>query len=65
MEIRFETQKQCEIADLLWAADSQTDVDAVIRVFGHEAVVVQQMIIAASLDDINDVSLAQSILEKF
>lgn len=65
MEIRFANSTQCEIADLLWACESQAEADVVIRKFGHDAVVVQQMIIAAAFDEITDVSQAQSILEKF
>jgi hypothetical protein len=65
MEIMFENARQVEIADLLWVADSQKEVDAVIRKFGREAVVVQQMIIAAAFDEITDVSDAEQVLEKF
>lgn len=65
MEIQFANQKQVAIADLLWAANTQKEVDAVIRVFGHDAIVVQQMMIAAAFDQVDDVSQAQSILEKF
>lgn len=63
MEILFANKRQVEIADLLWVANSQKEVDAVIRKFGHEAVVVQQMIIAAAFDEITDVSDAAHVLE--
>lgn len=63
MEILFANKRQVEIADLLWAADTQKEADAVIRKFGREAVVVQQMIIAAAFDNITDVSDAAHVLE--
>lgn len=65
MEITFANKRQVEIADLLWAAETQREVDAVIRTFGHDAVVVQQMIIAAAFDNINDVSDAAHVLKGF
>lgn len=65
MEIVFANKRQVEIADLLWAADSQKEVDAVIRVFGHDAIVVQQMMIAAAFDQVEDLDQARNILEKF
>jgi hypothetical protein len=65
MEIQFANARQVEIADLLWVADSQKEVDAVIRKFGREAVVVQHMIIAAAFDEISDVSQAAEVLGKF
>lgn len=65
MEITFATQRQVQIADLLWAADTQQEAQAVIRKFGHEAVVVQQMIIAAAFDEVTDLSDAQHVLKGF
>ena len=65
MEIQFANARQVEIADLLWAADTQQEAQAVIRKFGREAVVVQQMILAAAFDEVSDVSDAQEVLGKF
>ena len=63
MEIRFANQKQCAIADLLWAANTEQEAQAVIRVFGKEAEVVYNMIVAAAFDEVNDVTQAAEILE--
>lgn len=63
MEIRFANDKQVAIADLLWAAHTQEEVNVVLRVFGADAVVVQQMMIAAALDEVNNVDQAKEILE--
>lgn len=65
MEIRFANQKQVAIADLLWAANTQDEAQAVIRVFGKEAEIVYNMIVAAAFDEVNDVTQAQELLEKF
>lgn len=65
MEITFANQRQVEIADLLWVAQSQKEVDAVIRKYGREAVVVQHMMVAAAFDNVTDVSDAAHVLEKF
>jgi hypothetical protein len=50
MEIVFANKTQCAIADLLWACKTIEDVQAVIRVFGREAEVVYNMIVAAAFD---------------
>lgn len=63
MEIQFANQRQVEIADLLWAADTQQEAAAVIRKFGHEAIVVHSMIVAAAFDEVTDVSDAAHVLE--
>lgn len=65
MEIRFANEKQCAIADLLWAANTQEEAQVVIKVFGKEAEVVYNMIVAATLDEVNDVAQAAELLEKF
>jgi threonine dehydratase len=62
MQIQFETAKQHEIADLLWVAEDEAEVAAVIRKFGKDAVVVREMMIAAAMDDIDDTELAVEIL---
>jgi hypothetical protein len=63
MEIRFANEKQCAIADLLWAAQSHDEAMAVIRVFGKEAEVVYHMLVAAEFDGVEDVTQAAQILE--
>lgn len=65
MEIQFANQKQIQIADLLWAANTQDEAQAVIRVFGKDAEVVYNMMVAAAVDDVTDVTQAQEVLEKF
>jgi hypothetical protein len=45
------SQEQRVLADLLWACGSQTEVDAVLRVFGHNARVVYELIVIAAIEE--------------
>jgi len=57
---------QCSIADFLWHADSEEDMQFIYEAFGrYEVEVVKQMMLAASLNDIEDVSQASEILQSF
>ena len=62
MDIQFATQRQVEIADLLWVAEDEAEVADVIRKFGKDAVVVREMMIAAAMDEIDDTELAAEFL---
>lgn len=64
MDLKFETALHCKIADLMWVAETQQEVDALIKVFGHDAIVVHQMIIASVMDTENSTSLAKQVLDK-
>lgn len=48
--INFSTQRQCVIANLLWACNTKKDVNALIEILGTEAEVVFQMILTATID---------------
>jgi hypothetical protein len=65
MEIQFKTTEQKRIADLLWSCQSQAEVNVVLRIYGLQAYVVKEMMIAATYDDIEDVALAQHYLKPF
>ena len=45
------TKQQVAYADLLWACETQEEVDAVVDTFGHECRVVHQLMLAALTDD--------------
>ena len=64
MELKLQNAAQVKIADLLWVAQSQQEVDSILRVFGHDAHVVYNMMVAASFDQIEDVSQAQQVIAK-
>ena len=65
MEIQFKTTEQKRIADLLWSCQSQAEVNVVLRIYGLQAYVVKEMMIAATYDDIEDVALAQQVLKPY
>lgn len=65
MEIQLTdlTKTQCTIADFLWEADSEEDVQTVFDTFGkRETESVMEMMIFACFEDITDVSTAQQLL---
>jgi hypothetical protein len=64
MEIQFANQNQVKIADLMWEADSKDEVDKIISIFGHDAIVVFQMITAATFDEVGEVDIAKEILDR-
>ena len=60
------TSYQCAIADFLWSADTQEELDAVNEMFGVEEVeVIKQLMLAAMFDDVEDVSAASNLLKSF
>lgn len=64
MEIKFANENQVKIADLLWEAESLEEVNKIIKVFGHDAVVVFQMITSATFDEVDDVDVAKNVLDR-
>ena len=57
---------QCVVADFLWNAESDSDIQAINDAFGaSEVAVVQELMLAAALDDVEDVSLANAVLKSF
>jgi hypothetical protein len=56
---------QSAIADLLWKCETTQQVDAVILLFGTDAVIVRDMIIAAQLDEVVETRLAGRVLDQF
>ena len=63
MELKLQNPAQVKIADLLWTAQSQDEVSSILRVFGHDARVVYELMIAASFDEVTDTTQAQNILK--
>ena len=59
------TELQKRIVDLLWSCQSQEEVNVVLRVFGIDAYIVKEMMLAEVYDDIDDVELAQHYLKPF
>lgn len=65
MELQLKNAAQHKIADLLWVAQSQQEVNMILRVFGHDAHVVYNMMIAATFDQIEDTLDANRVIDKF
>jgi hypothetical protein len=59
------TELQLRIVDLLWSCQSQEEVNVILRVFGIDAYIVREMMLAEVYDDIDDVALAQHYLKPF
>ena len=65
MELKLQNNAQVKIADLLWSAQSQDEVNSILRVFGHDARVVYELMIAETFDDVADLQQAESLLAQF
>jgi hypothetical protein len=64
MELKLQNAAQVKIADLLWVAQSQKEVDSILRVFGHDARVVYNMMIAATCDQVTDTPDADRVIQR-
>ena len=62
MELILKTPEQFVIADLLWACQTSDEVTAILNVFGKEAHVVRELMIAAAMDDVQETNLAERVL---
>ena len=56
---------QMRIAQVLWACETKEQVDAACLLLGHEAVVIREMIIAATLDTVDETDIAKKVLDQF
>jgi hypothetical protein len=65
MELTLKTPLQHQIATLLWEAPDDLTVQAVLRIYGAEARAIQDLMIVTSLDRVDNVEEAQSILQSF
>lgn len=60
------SELQCVIADFLWSVDSEQDMQVVTEMFGAEQVeVIKQLMLAAMLDDVEDLSQANELLKSY
>ncbi len=60
------TQQQMQIAEMLWKCNSLEDVDRLVRnmpeSYRNDAVILKELMIAASLDSYEETELAQRAL---
>jgi predicted alpha-1,6-mannanase (GH76 family) len=64
MKIKFDTELQNYIADLLWTAQTLEEVDEIICIYGKEAQVVKDMMVAEMWDQHDDTFVAKPILDR-
>lgn len=62
MKIVFANKRQCEIADLMWEAQDNDEIQQIIKKFGDDAIIVYTMMMASYYDQINDTNIALEIL---
>lgn len=65
MDLVLANTRQHLIADLLWAAETEQDVLSIVRQFGHDALVVREMMVAAAMDEDMGTDLAEAVLRGF
>jgi len=65
MELKLQNSTQVAIADLLWVAQSEEEVAVILKVFGHEARVVYELMLAATFDQIEDTPDADRVIDRF
>lgn len=59
------TEYQVKLANILWQCESNVQVAAVIALFGKEARVVRDLMIAATLDTLTETDVAKQVLDQF
>ncbi len=64
MQIQFENQLQCRIADLFWTAPDDESVELILKSFGKEAEIVYNMIIAEVCDTEVKTDLAEKVINR-
>lgn len=64
MELQLQNKAQHKIADLLWVAQSQQEVNSILRVFGHDAHVVYNMMVAATFDEVEHTQDAERVIQR-
>lgn len=64
MELKLQNSRQCHIADLLWAAEFEEQVNEIIDQFGEEAELVYELMIVTAFDEVNDLSEAAELIKK-
>lgn len=59
------TQRQGDLATMIWNTESADKVNAIIAQHGVDAIIARDMILAAVFDEITDIDQAEQVLEKF
>ena len=64
MELQLANKLQHHIADLMWKAKDREQVKDIIKVYGNDAIIVLEMMMAAYFDEVDATDLATPILER-
>lgn len=64
MDLKLQNEVQFKIADLLWTATDMEKVNYILKVFGKDAEIVYNMMVAEVYDKETDTDLAQEALKK-
>jgi hypothetical protein len=63
MDLKLQNEVQFKIADLLWKATDMEKVNYILKVFGKDAEIVYNMMVAEVYDKETDTDLAQEALQ--
>lgn len=63
MDLKLQNEVQLKIADLLWTATDMEKVNYILKVFGKDAEIVYNMMVAEVYDKETDTDLAQEALK--
>lgn len=64
MQIQFDSQLHCRIADLFWTAPDEDSVQLILNSFGTDAEIVYNMIIAEVYDSETRTELAEELINR-
>lgn len=62
MKIVFKNELQTQIADMIWNAQDPYEIDMVLHLYGHDAQVVYNMILAETFDQFFETDMAEAVL---
>lgn len=63
MELKLQNAKQHHIADLMWAAKTDEDVNTLLQTYGRDGRIVYELMIAATFDEVRDTDIAEDVLK--
>jgi hypothetical protein len=65
MELNLQNKLHHQIADLLWEAKDRERIKDIVKVYGVDAVIVLNMMLAAYYDEVDAIDLVEPILQKY
>jgi len=65
MRLELANEQQHYIADLLWVAKNKETVKSILQIYGVDAIIVLNMMLADYYDNVDATDLAEQVLEKY